>query len=103
MDTTEREQHDNAVEEPILEHMDVGANVEIASESGSDDSLPEYTCQPGCTIPVGDNNRPIHYLSHLVTDDMLSLRQTSMHSSTSRVMISLLSPESDVSQRVSLM
>ena len=61
-------QHDNAIEEPILEHMDVGANVEIASESGSD----EYTFQPRCTIPVGDNNRPIHYLSHLVTDDMHS-------------------------------
>ena len=52
--------------------MDVGANVEVGSESGSDDSdtLPEYTLQPGCTILVGDN-RPLHYLSHLVTDDML--------------------------------
>ena len=75
VDTTEREQHDNVVEEPILEHMDVGANVENASESGSDD-----TCQPGCTIPVGDN-RPIHYLSHLVTDDMLQkiVTQTSLY------------------------
>ena len=83
VDTTEREQHAPAVEEPILEHMDVGANVEIASESGSDDSddsLPEYTCQPGCTIPMGDN-RPIDYLSHLVTTDMLQkiVTQTNLY------------------------
>lgn len=72
VDMRDSEQGEPPLEEPVVEQMDVGANVDVSSESGSDNSdIPEYTLQPGCTIPVGDNNRPLHYLSHLVTDDML--------------------------------
>ena len=70
VDMRERE-NDNSVDEPV-EVMDVGANVKVGSESSSEsDSLPEYTCQPGCTIPEGGNNRPTHYFSHLMKDVIL--------------------------------
>ena len=93
LDTREREEEDfNTVEEePVVDEVgasmkvadDVGANVEIASESGSDDSddlVPEYTRQPGCNIPVGDD-RPIRYFSHLITNDMLQnvVTQTNLY------------------------
>jgi hypothetical protein len=44
--------------------MEVGTNVEVGSQSSSDDgdTLPEYTLQPGCSVPV-EGNRPIDYFS----------------------------------------
>ena len=62
--------------------MDVGANVEVGSQSSSDDgdTLPEYTLQPGCAVPV-EGSRSIHYFSLLVTEDMLqnTVTQTNLH------------------------
>ena len=92
LDTSEREEDLNTVEdEPVVDEVgasmevvdEVEANVEVASESGSDDSddlLPEYTLQPGCNFPVGDN-RPIRYFSHFITSDMLQnvVTQTNLY------------------------
>ena len=70
------------VEPVVEEQMDVGANVEVGSQSSSDDgdTLPEYTLQPGCAVPV-EGNRPIDYFSLLVTEDMLqnTVTQTNLH------------------------
>ena len=72
VDMRDSEQGEPPVEELVVEQMDVGATMDVGFESGSDDNdIPEYTLQPGCTNPVRDNNRPLHYLSHFVTDDML--------------------------------
>ena len=83
VDTRERtEEVQPEVEEQMEEEMDVGANVEVGSQSSSDDgdTLPEYTLQPGCAVPV-EGNRPIHYFSLLVTEDMLqnTVTQTNLH------------------------
>ena len=83
VDTRERtEEVQPEVEEQMEEEMDVGANVEVGSQSSSDDgdTLPEYTIQPGCAVPV-EGNRPIHYFSLLVTEDMLqnTVTQTNLH------------------------
>lgn len=64
-------------------HGNVGANVEIGGMEESDSdisaelddseehySVPEYSLQPGCSVPV-ESERPLDYLSLLVTDDML--------------------------------
>ena len=70
------------VEPVVEEQMEVGANVEVGSQSGSDDgdTLPEYTLQPGCAVHV-EGNRPLDYFSLLVTEDMLqnTVTQTNLH------------------------
>ena len=103
VDTTEREQHNNAVEEPILEHMwsdnfpmwrsprsPAVMTVMILSlstlVSQGAPFLWETTTDQFTTSPTS---------SPMTCCRKLSLRQTSMHSSTSRVMISLLTPESE--------
>ena len=83
--------------------MDVGANVEVGSQRSSDDgdTHHEYTLQPGCAVPV-EGNRPLDYFSLLITEDMLSLRQTFMRSNTSQTTTSLLTPVFDAGPRASL-
>ena len=73
----------------------VGANVEIgAAEISSGeadsseeldsiegpDSVPEYTLEPGCSVHV-EGDRPLDYLSLLITDDMLQhiVHQTNLN------------------------
>ena len=63
------------------EHENVGANVEISevgmeigeceqSEGDDDDRfVPEYSLQPGCSTQV-DGDRPLQYLSLLITNDI---------------------------------
>ena len=42
------------VQPEVEEQMDVGDNVELGTHSSNDDgdTLPEYTLQPGCAVPV---------------------------------------------------
>ena len=74
VDTGERTEE---VEPVVEEQMEVGANVEVGSQSGSDD---DDTLQPGCPVHV-EGNRPLHYFSLLVTEDMLqnTVTQTNLH------------------------
>ena len=90
------------VEEEMDEQMDVGANVEVGSQSSSDDgdTLPEYTLQPGCAVPV-EGSRPLD-TSHCSLQKTCC-RQTFMRSSTSQRTTSLLTPEFDPGRRVCLM
>ena len=58
------------------DQLEVGANVDVHEEEMDDSNdrqeneLPEYTHTPGCAVSV-EGNRPLQYLSLLVTDDML--------------------------------
>ena len=71
---------DGLAEEETGDNLDVGANVELGGGTNESDSdfdedddavtLPEYTLVAVCAVPV-EGNRPLDYLSLLLTDDIL--------------------------------
>ena len=91
---------DDEYDDEREESVHVGANVEIGAAEmyagevdGSEevessenldyegaDSVPEYTLEPGCSVPV-EGDRPLDYLSLLITDDMLQhiVHQTNLN------------------------